>query len=145
MPDQFPSESTLLARERTQIAHERTDLAGDRTELAHERTVLAHDRTLMAWVRTATSLISFGFSIYKFFDLSSNTNAATQGLFGTRAYSLYMIGIGLTALILATIQHRISIERLRKSGPVPRSLTLLVAILVAVLGAVSFVLVTLRQ
>jgi uncharacterized membrane protein YidH (DUF202 family) len=72
-------------------------------------------------------------------------NAATQGLFGTRAYSLYMIGIGLTALILATIQHRISIERLRKSGPVPRSLTLLVAILVAVLGAVSFVLVILRQ
>lgn len=124
MPDQFPSESTPLAR---------------------ERTVLAHDRTLMAWVRTATSLISFGFSIYKFFDLSSNTNAATQGLFGTRAYSLYMIGIGLTALILATFQHRISIERLRKSGPVPRSLTLLVAILVAVLGAVSFVLVILRQ
>jgi len=145
MPDQFPSESTLLARDRTTIAHERTDLAGDRTDLAHERTVLAHDRTLMAWVRTATSLISFGFSIYKFFDLSSNKSAATQGLFGTRAYALYMIGIGLTALTLATIQHRMSIERLRKSGPVPRSLTLVVAILVAVLGAASFIVVIFRQ
>lgn len=39
------------------------------TKLAFERTNLAHERTLMAWVRTATSLISFGFTIYKFFQL----------------------------------------------------------------------------
>ena len=37
------------------------------TRLAVDRTRLAHERTLMAWVRTATSLISFGFTIYKFF------------------------------------------------------------------------------
>ena len=37
------------------------------TDLAFERTVLAHERTLMAWVRTAVSMISFGFTIYKFF------------------------------------------------------------------------------
>jgi len=37
------------------------------TKLAIERTRLAHERTLMAWVRTATSLISFGFTVYKFF------------------------------------------------------------------------------
>jgi inner membrane protein YidH len=36
-------------------------------ELSLDRTIQAHDRTLMAWVRTATSLISFGFTIYKFF------------------------------------------------------------------------------
>jgi len=39
----------------------------DATELALDRTNLAHERTLMAWVRTAVSLISFGFTIYKFF------------------------------------------------------------------------------
>jgi putative membrane protein len=37
------------------------------TDLAFERTVLAYERTLMAWIRTAISLISFGFTIYKFF------------------------------------------------------------------------------
>ena len=36
-------------------------------QLALDRTRLAYERTLMAWVRTATSLISFGFTIYKFF------------------------------------------------------------------------------
>ena len=38
------------------------------TKLAVDRTRLAYERTLMAWVRTATSLISFGFTIYKFFE-----------------------------------------------------------------------------
>ncbi len=37
------------------------------TRLALDRTALAHERTLMAWVQTAVSLISFGFTIYKFF------------------------------------------------------------------------------
>jgi Domain of unknown function (DUF202) len=39
----------------------------DATRLAVDRTRLAADRTLLAWIRTATSLISFGFTIYKFF------------------------------------------------------------------------------
>ena len=30
-----------------------------------EKTILAFDRTLLAWVRTATSLLTFGFAIYK--------------------------------------------------------------------------------
>ena len=38
------------------------------TELSVDRTRLAHERTLMAWVRTATSLLSFGFTIHKFFE-----------------------------------------------------------------------------
>jgi uncharacterized membrane protein YidH (DUF202 family) len=37
------------------------------TRLAIDRTRLAYERTMMAWIRTAASLISFGFTIYKFF------------------------------------------------------------------------------
>src|SRR5262249_28618447 len=37
------------------------------TELALERTRAAYERTMMAWIRTATSLITFGFTVYKFF------------------------------------------------------------------------------
>ncbi len=39
------------------------------TKLAIARTRLSYERTLMAWVRTAISLISFGFTIYKFFQI----------------------------------------------------------------------------
>ena len=52
----------------------------DSTVLAIERTRLAHERTLMAWVRTSTSLISFGFSIYKFFEyLKESEKASAEG------------------------------------------------------------------
>ena len=34
------------------------------TRLAMERTRIAYERTMMAWIRTATSLITFGFSVY---------------------------------------------------------------------------------
>jgi hypothetical protein len=53
------------------------------TLLATDRTRLAHDRTLMAWVRTATSLISFGFTIYKFFQYMQEKGTPSQHrLFG---------------------------------------------------------------
>ena len=48
------------------------------TQLAVERTRLAYERTLMAWVRTATSLISFGFTIYKFFQFLREEGAGTM-------------------------------------------------------------------
>ncbi len=49
----------------------------DSTALAVERTRLAHERTLMAWVRTSVSLISFGFTIYKFFEYLRESEQAT--------------------------------------------------------------------
>ena len=36
------------------------------SDLGAIRTILAADRTLMAWIRTALSMLSFGFTIYKF-------------------------------------------------------------------------------
>src|SRR5215469_3617054 len=74
--------------------------SADSTQLAVDRTRMAHDRTLMAWVRTATSLISFGFAIDKFFEGRPREHA----ILGARNFSLVMISIGLATLILAAIQ-----------------------------------------
>jgi Domain of unknown function (DUF202) len=51
------------------------------TRLAVERTRLAYERTLMAWVRTATALISFGFTIYKFFEFEMTKHPVRASLF----------------------------------------------------------------
>jgi putative membrane protein len=48
------------------------------TRLGVERTRLAYERTMMAWVRTATSLITFGFSIYKFFQIETAASPRLQ-------------------------------------------------------------------
>jgi uncharacterized membrane protein YidH (DUF202 family) len=76
------------------------------TELALDRTLLAHDRTPMAWV-TATSMISFGFTIYKFFQyLREHEGLEADGrVLGSRRFAMLMISIGLVSLLLATLQQ----------------------------------------
>jgi putative membrane protein len=113
--------------------------------LALERTRLAYERTLMAWVRTATSLISFGFTIYKFFQYLHDGRPDVDGAFGPRAFALVMIAIGLTALLLATADHRRHMASLRAEyGSLPYSLAAVVASLIAVLGLLGLLSVLLR-
>ena len=57
------------------------------TRLAADRTWLADERTLMAWIRTATSLISFGFTIYKFFEFEAGEKAFASTRCSVRASS----------------------------------------------------------
>ena len=118
------------------------------TELALDRTRLAYERTLMAWVRTATSLITFGFTIYKFFEFLVEKGQGVQRdrLIGPRSYALFMIGIGLIALVLATISQRRNMEALRKKYiHVQYSLAFVLAALISVLGVLALIAVIFRQ
>ena len=67
------------------------------TQLAMERTNLSHERTLMSWIRTATSLITFGFTIYKFFqlELQAENRPRLHDVIGPRQFAILMISIGL--------------------------------------------------
>jgi putative membrane protein len=120
----------------------------DATALAVERTRLAHERTLMAWVRTSVSLISFGFTIYKFFAYlrqSEQASAAAHAL-SPRRFGMSMIVVGLFMLVVAAIQHRRDLKVLEERyGKGPRSLASIVALLVGALGILAFVGVLLRQ
>jgi len=116
-------------------------------QLAVDRTRLAHERTLMAWIRTATSLISFGFTIYKFFQyLQEKATAPNDRRFGPREFALVMIGTGLMALALATWQHWRDVVRLRVMYPgVPYSLGTILAAFLSVLGIGAFLTVVSGQ
>jgi putative membrane protein len=112
-----------------------TGVATDSTHLALDRTWLAHERTLMAWVRTATSMISFGFTIYKFFQFEVGRGApATRGIVTPRDFALIMVSIGLVALLMATISHRREIRGLADHLDGRRSRAEVVAALVSVFG-----------
>jgi putative membrane protein len=54
------------------------------TILAYDRTRLAYENTMMSWVRTATSLITFGFSVYKFFQIERGGGEQVDRLVGPR-------------------------------------------------------------
>jgi putative membrane protein len=127
------SESTLLAR--------------NRTSLATERTFLAFERTLMAWLRTSLSMISFGFTLAKFFEyLGGKQGAPLVGTFGwvwtPATVGTAMVVLGTGAMVSAIIQHWRRVAALRARGLLPQwNLALNIAVLVAVLGV--FALLTL--
>ena len=127
------------------------ELADERTRLALSRTLAAMDRTLLAWVRTATSMISFGFTIYKFFQAvrSEAANQEARYIMTPRGVALVLIALGIGSLIVATIEYRSELAQLQREYvsymPFRRSIAATVALIMCGLGVLGFVLVVLRQ
>ena len=114
------------------------------TKLAIERTRVAYERTIMAWIRTAASLITFGFTIYKYFQLQ-RVAPPSEGLIGPREFSLILIGLGLFSLVAAAWQHRQYIRNLSEYYPeTPRWLASGLAALIALLGILALIAVIRR-
>jgi inner membrane protein YidH len=117
------------------------------TRLAYDRTFLAHERTLMAWVRTSSSLITFGFSIYKFFQLERGMGKefASAQIIGPRHFSMILIIIGVVSLVIATVQHRHQLEILKvEYKNAPASTAGIIAGLISVLGLAAILAVIFR-
>jgi putative membrane protein len=114
------------------------------TRLAVERTRLANERTLMAWIRTSTSLIAFGFTIFKFFQYLATTEHR-HPIVTPWAIGMIMIVLGLTALALAWIQHRQQMKALEAEvGTMPYSIAGIMAALIAGLGLAALIVVIWR-
>jgi putative membrane protein len=120
----------------------------DATELALDRTYLAYERTLMAWVRTAVSLISFGFSVYKFFQYmrEERLGPPIKRLLGPREFALIMIAFGVISLLLATLQNwQFRKELKERYHEAPNSLATVIAALISLLGILALIAVIFRQ
>jgi putative membrane protein len=114
--------------------------------LAMERTVLAYERTLMAWVRTAVSMISFGFTIYKFFEEITRAADSSNRIFSPRLVGLLMISFGFLSLLFAQIQHETAIKRLKREYPeIQRSIATILSVLILIFGLGLFMMALFRQ
>ena len=120
------------------------------TRLALERTRIAYERTMMAWVRTGTSLITFGFAVYKFFQFEAPKTPQHEPLIdttliGPREFGFLLIGIGVLSLVLGTIEHVRDLRARRKDYPgMPDSNTRYIAVLILTLGVLALVAVIYR-
>ena len=115
------------------------------TQLAGLRTSAAYERTMMAWIRTATSLITFGFGVYKFFDVQRDPGRANDHLIGPREFGMILVSIGLLALVLATWENRVNMRSLESIyGNMPRSMATLMATLISLLGVLASIVIIFR-
>ena len=80
------------------------------TRLAIERTRVAYERTMMAWVRTGTSLITFGFTVYKFFQFDEAVKLSGRMLVGPREFAMILENVNesLDALIAQVGRERLT-------------------------------------
>ena len=125
-----------------------TILAEKRTDLAIQRTSMAAERSLMAWVRTSLSMIGFCFTIYKFFQYLPEDLAAgnIKRPRAPRNLGLTLIALGTLALAAATWQHWQFLRESRISRKSHNwSLAFVVAILVVLIGVITFYGVLLRH
>jgi putative membrane protein len=114
-----------------------TILAEERTDVALDRTRMAAERTLMAWVRTTLSMISFGFTIFKFFQYLQETGAPTRWRPEMpKNLGLFLVILGTGMLVLAIFQHGVFLKRLReRSGKkMPVSLAMIAALFITLMG-----------
>ena len=117
-------------------------------QLSVERTRLSHDRTLMSNVRTSTALISFGFTIYKFFaDLQQRGEIQhAHRPLGARNFSLLMMSIGVIYLGLASLSYMRHMKRMRAKYDVSIDrLPLALAGVISLLGILGLLSALLRQ
>jgi putative membrane protein len=116
------------------------ELAAERTDMALDRTRMAAERTLMAWLRTSLSMISFGFTIYKFLQEMARAENLTLRDHGPRNFGLTLIGLGTFALVVATYQHWNQMKQMHAQAPTGSriSLVLIIATAVSLLGALLF-------
>jgi len=79
----------------------------EKDKMASERTLLAYERTLLAWLRTATSLMTFGFAIYKLLQERANQpgDHPIMRYISPKTVGLIMIGSGFVGLTLAIIRY----------------------------------------
>ncbi len=115
--------------------------------LALDRNKLAAERTLMAWVRTALSMISFGFTIYKFLQvIDQQSTVVVLRPNAPRNVGLVLTGLGTFVVIIASIQHWNYVTNLRPDQPYkPWDLSFSVACIIAILGALLFGSIILRS
>ena len=115
------------------------------TDLAYQRTMLAENRTLMAWIRTAISMISFGFTIYKFFQEAGKTSEPERVL-TPRLVGMIMIIFGLLSLFWGLTEYNAMAKKLRKSNAgLGKSNISVLAVLILFFGLALFLGALFRQ
>ena len=120
-----------------------------KTDLAVTRTIMAADRSLMAWIRTGLSLISFGFTIYKFLEYSKEqfvgSGVISHSASSPKIVGLFLIGLGIISLLMGIIENEMTIRTLRENHVFRRKrYSLIMAIMLLVFGVLLFLGVVLR-
>lgn len=108
------------------------------------RTVMAADRTLMAWVRTSLSMLSFGFTIYKFLETAAKGGHLAREDSPQRV-GLFLAAMGTGSMVLGLISYWVTLKDLQRTEEFRLGRpTLLIAFIMTLAGVALFASIALR-
>ena len=84
------------------------------SDLGAMRTIMAADRTLMAWVRTSLSMLSFGFTIYKFLESAVQSDQLARAD-SPQQVGLFLAGVGTLSMMLGVVSYWTTLKDLRRT------------------------------
>lgn len=120
---------------------ERTLVGGGADPDSRARTHLANERTFLAWLRTGLGLVVVGIGAAQFLDLD---RSPLPGLRTVADFAALLIVIGTLTAVLGGIRYARGRAQIEAARFQPAGSSVVVAtILIAVVGILSLVLVTL--
>ena len=115
--------------------------------MSFQRTRMSAERTLMSVIRTSLALISFGFTIFQFFQHLKQQNVLAGGTHAARNFGSTLVYLGVGILIAGIVYHvqfmlGLRHERIDMTGEglihsqsrFPVSFTLVTAMLLLLIG-----------
>src|SRR5579862_3174215 len=84
------------------------------SDLGALRTIMAADRTLMAWIRTSLSMLSFGFTIYKFLE-GAVQNKVVDHPRSPQEVGLLLAGLGTLSMLLGVFSYWVTLKDLHRT------------------------------
>lgn len=131
------------------MSREHADQPMDSTMLAVSRTVMAADRSLMAWVRTGLSMISFGFTIYKFLEYAREQAKASgkdlSGASSPELVGIFMVGMGVISLVFGIIENIQNVKLLTRQYNFRRTrYAIFIALILSIFGLFLLLTILIR-
>lgn len=109
------------------------------TDMGTMRTIMAADRTLMAWTRTSMSMLSFGFTIYKFLEGAAQQNMLPRSS-TPQDVGLFLAGMGTLSMVLGVVSYWATMKELRRTEEFRLGRpTLLISAIMTIAGVAMFV------
>ena len=109
------------------------------SDLGTIRTIMAADRTLMAWVRTSLSMLSFGFTIYKFLESAVQRDQLTRAD-SPQQVGLFLAGVGTLSMLLGVLSYWTTLKDLQRTEEFRLGRpTLFIALVMLLAGVALFV------
>lgn len=126
------------------MSDERLTRAARPSDLGLMRTVMAADRTLMAWLRTSLSMLSFGFTIYKFLEAAAEKDALSRPN-SPQQVGLFLAAMGTAAMILGLASYWLTLRELQRTEDFQINRpVLLISFVMALAGVSLFVAIATR-